>query len=229
MRLFRRSSPPSRKFVFIVTYGRSGSTLLQSVLASIPGSHISGENYDVLGGLLKAYRSAVQTKLEYGAQARTAPGDPWRGAHRVDPDRFNQKLAEAFIEEILGAPPTATLVGFKEIRYFGRDDVEDCLDYLRLTFRPGLLIFNRRNPEDVARSADALEWWEDRQGDIVEEIRAFDHRLETYASLHADCCVMLNYDDYIRDAQVLQPLFERLGAPFDLQEVQSILSLHLDH
>ena len=35
---------PKDGFVFVVTYGRSGSTLLQTVLQSIDGYFIRGEN-----------------------------------------------------------------------------------------------------------------------------------------------------------------------------------------
>jgi hypothetical protein len=38
--------------IFVVTYGRSGSTLLQGVLNGIPGFLIRGENKDIVGHLL---------------------------------------------------------------------------------------------------------------------------------------------------------------------------------
>ena len=44
----------SEGFVFVVTYGRSGSTLLQNVLNTIPGYCIRGENANTLAHLAKA-------------------------------------------------------------------------------------------------------------------------------------------------------------------------------
>jgi hypothetical protein len=192
------------------------------MLASIPRAHIMGENHDTLAGLFQSYRSAVQARVEQGGVPRIAQGDPWRGAHRINPERYNQKLANAFLDEVLNVPETASIVGFKEVRYFDHDDLEDYLDYIRLTFVPALLIFNRRNAEDVARSA----WWRDHPADIAEEVRHFD---ETYAALHSGSCLAVSYEQYVRDPKVLQPLFERLEAPFDPAKLRMILSVRLEH
>lgn len=222
----RRVRPQSiRKFVFIVSYGRSGSTVLQSMLATIPGSHIMGENLDALAGLFQSYRSAVQTRAEQGSSPRTAPGDPWRGAHNISPNKYNRKLARAFLEEVLNVPEDATVVGFKEIRYFDHDDLEEYLDYIRLTFVPSTLVFNHRDPEDVAKSG----WWRTHPAEIAEEVRRFDRRTEKYAELHPCCCLSVNYDQYASDPKVLQPLFERVGATFDLAILNNVLSIRLNH
>jgi hypothetical protein len=221
----RAERRPFRRFVFIVTYARSGSTVLQSILASIPGSHIAGENLDALAGLFQSFRSAVQAKREQGSVPRLARGDPWRGAHRIDPDAYNRKLAQAFLEEVLKVPRSTTLVGFKEVRYFDHEDLEEYLDYIRFTFEPALLIFNRRNAEDVARSG----WWRNHPSDIAQEVRRFDQRTESYAALHPDCCLAVDFDEYVRDPHVLEPLFARLGAVFDLPTLRDVLSVRLKH
>jgi hypothetical protein len=195
------------------------------MLASIPGSHIAGENLDTLAGLFQSYRSAVQAKREEGSAPRLARGDPWRGAHRIDPDAYNRKLARAFLEEVLRVPRSATLVGFKEVRYFDHEDLEEYLDYIRFTFEPALLIFNRRNAEDVARSA----WWRDHPNDIAQAVRRFDERTESYLSMHPDCCLAVDFDEYVRDPRILESLFACLGAAFDLLTLKEILSVRLKH
>lgn len=88
-----------------------------------------------------------------------------------------------------------------------------------------MLIFNRRQAEEVARSA----WWKDHPADIAEEVRRFDQRTEAYESLHPDCCITVSYDEYAHDPQVLEPLFRRLGAPFDVPALNHILSVRLKH
>ena len=195
------------------------------MLASIAGAHITGENLDVLAGLFESYRRAVQARRDHGAKPRTSLGDPWRGAHRIDPEEYNRKLARAFLEDVLNVPKSATLVGFKEVRYFDHDDLEEYLDYIRSTFDPALLVFNRRRADDVARSG----WWKDHPADIAEEVRRFDQRTAAYSSLHPDSCVTVSYDDYVRDLQVLEPLFKRLQATFDLPALKDILSVRLEH
>src|SRR4029077_10406017 len=75
---------PDRHFVFIITYGRSGSTLLQKIISTIPGSHFNGENCDTLGGLYTSFRNAQFAKDDQGREPRKSSGDPWRGAHLID-------------------------------------------------------------------------------------------------------------------------------------------------
>ena len=221
-----RAEVRTRRFVLIVTYARSGSTVLQSVLASIPGSHIMGENGDALAGLFASWRSASHARDEQGGQMRAASGDPWRGAHRIDPDRYNRELVRVFISEILQPPDDAWLVGFKEVRYFDHDDdLVEYLDYVRTSFSPALLVFNRRRAADVARSG----WWKDHQSDIAGEVARFDQLTSAYAGAHPHETIIVDYDEWSADPHALRPLFEHLGATFDLPTVRRVLELRLTH
>jgi hypothetical protein len=184
-----------------------------------------GENLDALAGLFQSYRSAEQARREQGNLPRTLAGDPWRGAHLIDPDRYNRKLAAAFVEEILHAPRGATLVGFKEIRYFEHDDLEEYLDYIRLTFQPCLLVFNRRDATSVAASARR----KGHPNDTAQAVRRFDQRVDLYASRHPASCEIVTYDEYVRDPKVLAPLFRRLGAAVDEGRLRKLLSVDLKH
>lgn len=220
-------TPDCRTFVFIVTYGRSGSTLLQRMLSTIPKSYILGENVDALAGLFQSYRSAAIAKRKHGNRRRSSVADPWRGVHLINPERYNRKLAATFIEEILHPPPNATLVGFKEIRYLEHDDLEEYLDYLRRTFRPCVLVFNRRNADAVAASARRKD--HGYPNDSAKAVCQFDQRVDAYVSLHRDDCEVVIYDDYIRNPQVLLPLFGRLGACIDEAKLRKVLLVDLKH
>jgi hypothetical protein len=212
--------------VFIVTYARSGSTLLQKVIAGIPHCHFTGENADALGGLFASWKAAVAARAEAGGEARAGPGDPWRGAHRIDPERYNRRLAQVFVEEVLQPPRDTRILGFKEVRYFDYDNrLAEYLDYIRATFDPVLLVFNRRDPEAVARSA----WWKDHPDDIAAAVRAFDAATGAYAAAHPQETLVLAYDIWSRDPEALRGLFGRLGASFDPAAVSRLLSERLDH
>lgn len=225
-RCSRTRGQTDRRFAFIVTYARSGSTLLQKIIASIPGSHFNGENHDTLAGLYASYRSACMTRHDQGEEPRKHAGDPWRGAHRIDPLRYNRRLAEVFIDEILQPPRDASLIGFKEVRYFDHDDdLLDYLDYIRMTFEPAMLIFNRRNAADVSKSA----WWKDHPDDIEAAVRRFDQLTDRYSAQHPDHTIIVDYDIYCQDTNHLRPLFERLGAKFDHRAVRTIMSERLAH
>jgi hypothetical protein len=185
-----------------------------------------GENGDALGGLFASWRSTVYAKQDQGGTTRTAPGDPWRGAHRINPQRYNQRLSTVFIEEIVQPPPDVTLVGFKEVRYFDYGpDLPAYLDYIRATFTPALLVFNRRKGEEVAGSA----WWKDHPGDIAAEVAVFDATTTAYALAHPDQSIVVNYREWSRDPEYLRPLFDRLGVPLDVASLRRILSEPLNH
>jgi hypothetical protein len=133
-----------RHFVFIVTYARSGSTILQKIIANIPGCHFNGENCDALAGLYASFRSTCVARDDQGREPRKSTGDPWRGAHLINPHRYNQRLATVFVDEILQPSPSAWLIGFKEVRYFDYGDkLPGYLDYIRMTFTPALLIYEQ--------------------------------------------------------------------------------------
>jgi hypothetical protein len=215
------------RYVFVVAYARSGSTLLQKILASIDGFHVTGENADALAGLFFSYQSACQARQEQGAEPRTDPGDPWRGADRIDPEQYAKTLGQAFVDEILQPPARARMIGFKEVRYFDRLDVFDAyLDFIRLTFAPALLVLNRRDPAAVAASG----WWRNYPREsLIAEIERFDTLAAAYAARHPDATITLDYDAYGRDVTALRPLFDRLGVPFDAATAQRILDVRLGH
>lgn len=223
---FSRNRPATRRFAFIVTYARSGSTLLQKIISSAPDAHIAGENNDALAGLFASYRAALATRSDQGATRRSGTGDPWRGAHLVDPEGYNRALVETFVEHIIRPPRSARLIGFKEVRYFDHEtDLEDYLDYIRLSFVPCTLIFNRRRAADVAKSA----WWRDHPADIAAEVERFDARVAAYTVRHPDACLIVDYDAFVRDPSALAPLFARLGIAIPDRALRDVMSEKLDH
>jgi hypothetical protein len=223
---FSRSRPAHRRYAFIITYGRSGSTLLQKIIASAPGTHFVGENNDALAGLFASYRAALEARSGEGAFRRGKTGDPWRGAHLIDPDEYNRALVDAFVKHIIRPPSSARLVGFKEIRYFDhKADLEAYLDYIRMSFSPCTLIFNKRRATDVARSG----WWKDNATDVVSEVEHFDGRVAAYAAAHPGDCVSVDYDAYIRDPSALAPLFRRLGITLEDRTILDVLGEKLNH
>src|SRR5689334_17410791 len=107
--------------VLIVTYGRSGSTLLQGILNSIPGCLIRGENYAFCEGLYLSYKSYLRTQREQGGDPTTADvSSPWYGALHLDADQYAADMGALVRAHLTrGVPPGTKLecVGFKEIRY----------------------------------------------------------------------------------------------------------------
>ena len=216
-----------QKFVVIVAYGRSGSTLLQTVLQTIPGSFIRGENNNVLYPLFRAWKRAHATRYSQGPKAIPAFG-PWYGADEIAPRRFVKRLIDAVIEEILIPPQDTRVLGFKEIRFHDTEEGElpEFLDFIRRELAPCKIVFNTRRVDDVARSA----WWKEGDAEeITTMLERLDRQYADYAAAHPGDCFLVRYDEYTRDREALRPLFDFLDEPFDGNRIAAVLDHRLKH
>jgi hypothetical protein len=219
--------PRERSFLFIVAYGRTGSTVVQHLVGTLPGFHIAGENGGALEGLLASYEAALHARTEQGAERRTSRGDPWYGAHRIDPERYLRRLADIFIDEIIQPPPGARVVGFKEVRYIDvQGPLDHHLDLIGRAFAPARFLFCRRKPEHAAASG----WWRrhDRE-QLLGEMRRFDAEVAAYAEAHPASTHVVDYEAYTADPEALRGLFAFLEQPFDRAHVDRILRVRLRH
>ena len=212
--------------IFIVTYGRSGSTLLQALLMTIPGCTIRGENHNMLELLWKAAGRAQQARSVWGNDAQP-PDHPWFGADKVAPPAFADALVDAFVLHVLAPPKQARWFGFKEIRYDALgDNFPEMLDFMRASFKNATFVFNARDAADVAASA----WWKNWKPEKVAALVAtMDKRFVDYAAAHPECCFQTRYVDFSTDPQALRPLFDKLGEPFDQDAIKAILNHRLTH
>jgi len=115
------------KIVLICATGRSGSTTLQRIINTIPGSNICGENYSAINSLIQFYNKLHITSREY------VPGHYHPASYEeiisknVKPAWYNsykmQEMEEKIRELIIAMfkkDTNNTLWGFKEIRYDGQ-------------------------------------------------------------------------------------------------------------
>lgn len=214
------------KFVFIVTYGRSGSTLLQKILQSIEGYCIRGENELALLALYRSVKRARVAHYRYGRQA--LPADhPWYGADEIDPEHYARRLADVFVDEILRPAPACRVSGFKEIRYFAvGDEFEEFLDFIRENFSPCQILFNKRRAESVAQSS----WYrKSRPEEVVEMVKTLDARFDAYQGKHPSGCHTVVYDEYVNDPSTLSALFGFLGERFSQSRIEALMARRLTH
>jgi hypothetical protein len=226
--LFGKSSSrrPYEQYVFIATYGRSGSTLIQKILGSIPGYHITGENFFALHGLFRSYQNAERTKSRNG-QDPLSIDSPWFGADQIDPLNYGRRLADLFIEEIVKPPEGSRTVGFKEVRFAEyMDELEEFLDFIRVFFRPTRVVFNLRKAEDVAKSG----WWKDQPTDsVIAMVERFDAKARSYVNAHPDEAIIVSYDRYVENSEALMDLFKFLGETFNRNSIDEALKVPLNH
>lgn len=234
---------PEKGHLFIVTYGRSGSTVLMNVLNSIPGVVIRGENGN-LCRMLRQIVASVQTGPDFVRRRAAAvvpqedrplalrdtlgtSADPWFGAERVDPDTMGQVLCDAFVRTVLTLPAGTRLGGFKEIRYLDYpDDISADLDFLRRFFPGARFVFLTRDHNAVMASG-----WFAKMSRIVlsGQLRAADAAFARYAEDHPGICHSIRYEDFSDDPDALRPLFAFLDESFDRDAVAAILARRLTH
>lgn len=216
----------TKEFVFIVTYGRSGSTLLQKIVGSIENCHIAGENNNALFGLYQSYTSLNNAKRRFG-QNYTNYDEPWYGADLFGPERYGRKLVRMFIDEVLNPPENASIIGFKEIRYFENPGYFlQFLKFIKHFFAPAKYIFNVRDCQEVSKSG----WWKEQSEDSVcNQIMKNNEMMEEFISLFPEACIKVNYNEYTKNHLSLESVYDFLGREFDPIAVTNILSKKLTH
>jgi hypothetical protein len=212
-------SAESYTYAFILTYGRSGSTLLQGVLGSAQGVLIRGENQDVPYELYR-YHSQVMHHRDRLARPEPLPAThPWFGIDGY-PEQYALRSMRRLVTETLLRPrPDTKVLGFKEINWpFG--ELIEYVDFLGELFPGARFIVNTRNLRDVAKS----KWWGLRD-DAMEHLTETESRILAAADHLGDRAFRIHYDDYCADPAALRPLFEWLGVEYDAERVAEVMGV----
>ena len=216
--------------ILIVTYGRSGSTLLQGLLNSIDGCRVSGENYSFCAGLYQSYRSLCRASVKYGTHKReNSPTFPWFGAGALDEARFLEDARALVTRQLTpdtSASTPVTCRGFKEIRYLPKElrrvgaEFTGYLDFLAKLFPDPAFLFLTRNHDEVVRSG----WWAKQDPKLVRiQLRKFDEQATKYAA-GRPWTFQITYEDMVGRTPRLAELYQFLGAPYDAGKIDAVLS-----
>lgn len=215
-------------FVIILTYARSGSTLVQSILNSIPGYQIRGENLNALFHIYKCVEAVRIARNIHGWQP-TMPDTPWFGADRLTPKLFKERMIATFVEGVLKPSGGATTIGFKEIRhtpfFMSDEEFSDYAQFILDEFPRSKIIVNSRYANEVANSA----WLADRDSEAVKrEVEICDQRFSRLAQ-SSSAVYHLRYNDYVRNHSLIKGLFHFLDAPYNAAELEKIFAKPLNH
>ena len=215
-------------YLFVVTYGRSGSTLLQGILNAIPGYVIRGENRQMLLHLYEFHRTGAAEKREQRRQERKndlpvgggTPVRPFYGMDNFKVQASHEDCRRLALDTVLRPDPGTRVTGFKEIRW-GQEDVEDLdryVTWLRKVFPGARFLVNTRDLTAVSQS----KWWAEMP-DAVEQLAETEKRLLALTDSLGDDAFHVRYDDYVADPRALAPLFAWLGEEFDESRVRAVL------
>ena len=214
---------PKYKFLFVVTYGRSGSTLLQGVLNSFDGYCIRGENANLLVNIFRMWRECRLIREQFG-DTQTSSIDSWFGADLIDPDAFAETMIAAFKQHVLQPPESARVVGYKEIRYtsnfFDRGEIAEYFEFIDEWFPQSAFIFNSRKLSNVVQSG----WWK-YDPDAMDDLQTTERIMASTHNRFKHKSIWLRYEDYANDAEGFRGLAEFLGEPFDYERIKAVISI----
>jgi hypothetical protein len=215
------SPMPSRDldYLFVVTYGRSGSTLLMGLLNTLPGYLIRGENRDALHHLF-LFDQTMRAESARGPKRKLRePTHPFFGIAGYPREKAVRQLRRIATETVMRPREGTRVTGFKEIRWY-HQDLEEYVAWLREVFPGARFLVNTRNHDDVLKS----KWWaegEDKSGHLA----AVEQRVLDLADTLGDAAYRVHYDEYVADPTVLRGMFAWLGEEFDEATVRATMAV----
>lgn len=206
-------------YLFVVTYGRSGSTLLQGILSSIPGVMIRGENGGVLRQLFLFHDTARVHRERLRRSEPLPPSHPWWGIDGYPDATALRDIRMLLLETVLRPDPDTRVVGFKEIDWMP-ERMPEQLEFVRAVFPGARFVLNTRDLQHVASS----KWWA-RNPNALAELQTMEKQyVEALAAL-GDDAYRVHYDEWVADPAALRGLFEWLGEEFDEDRVRAVMTV----
>lgn len=206
-------------YLFVVTYGRSGSTLLQGILSATPGVMIRGENGGVLQQLFHFHDTVRHHRERLARTDPLPPSHPWWGIDGYPDATALRDMRILMLDTVLRPAPDTRVVGFKEITWLP-ERLPEFLEFVAAVFPGARFVLNTRDHASVAES----KWWA-RHPDALTEIQAMEKQYVAALDALGDRAYRVHYDDYVADPAVLRGLFEWLGEDFDEGRVRAVMDV----
>lgn len=153
-RLLARVRHP-RQYVFVVSSGRSGSTLVQGLLNALPGVLVRGENGFYLMELFRAQRRVRQFQHAFGPNSWNGTS-AFYGIAEADADDFLRVTRTLMHRQLIARknPWRITVIGFKEVRWeeLHPDEYAGFFRFFERIFPDAKYVLNDRDPERTAGS-----------------------------------------------------------------------------
>ena len=194
------TQPPTPRFVFVVTYGRSGSTLTQGMLNTLPRTLVRGENNLYLLPMFRAYASLESFKDKFGGPGAAKASSAFYGLREVDLDAFAVSVRQLVQQQLLGdvAPSDIDRLGFKEVLWhrIKPEEWSDFFGFMDLAFDDPRYVLNRR---DVAMTSTSGFWQKKEPGVAEQQINRVRRLQDFLRESRADRCVDTQFEAMTSD------------------------------
>jgi hypothetical protein len=200
----RAPRPRRYRYVVVVTYGRSGSTLVQGLLNTLPRTVVRGENGFYLLDLFHAMTSARAFRKAHLPHNPRASHSAFYGVHEIRPRSFAAGTRALVTGHLLGSlpPDQVDVLGFKEVRWdrIAPEETEDFFGFLDHVFRNCRYVLNQRDHEQVIGSG----FWQERdREEVLAAIRRTEEIQEFLRRTRPDRVLDLRYDELTHEDPVV--------------------------
>lgn len=152
-------------YVFVVTYGRSGSTLVQGLLNTMPRTLVRGENGFYVEHLFRAWRAAARIRRKRKGPRANNSTNAFYGANALTRQRFVRNANRLVTGAILGSedPADYDRIGFKEIDWYHiePEETEAFFEWFDEVCPGAKYVLNTRDVEQAMSSG----FWQRRDAD----------------------------------------------------------------
>lgn len=160
-----RRARDRHRYVFVVTYGRSGSTLVQGLLNTLPRTLVRGENDLYLLDLYRALARLRAFRELHGEHGSRNVVSAFYGLKAIRRSAFVQAMHDVVTTGVIGNLDGADfdVLGFKEVVWHRIEPEETAgfFDAMDKAFPGVRYVLNTRDPERVLGSG----FWRDADAD----------------------------------------------------------------
>lgn len=201
--------PPQYRYVFVVTYGRSGSTLVQGLLNTLPRTLVRGENNFYVLPLFRALVNVRHFRRTHMKHNPRASHSAFFGLHEIKPESFVSSTRDLMTGHMLGSagPREVDVLGFKEVLWhrIAPGETGRFFDFMDQVFPGCQFVLNERDHENVVGSG----FWQrhDKEEVLaaikrVEEIQDFLRRTRPDRVLDLRYELLTSEDRAVSDGQL---------------------------
>ena len=214
------------KIVLICATGRSGSTTMQRIINTIPGSNICGENYGAINSILDFYNKLHATSIDYvpGHYNPASYEDivsknvkpAWYNSYKIN--EMEDQIRKLIITMFKNKPET-NLWGFKEIRYDNKK-INLIKFFKKLFPQTKVIIQIRENIQAQSKSG-----WHKNDKNAPAYIQQMNKELIKFYTQNKEWCYLISFERMF-DRSNLQNIFSFIDCreKYDEDKVTEVLN-----